>query len=636
MQHRKFYLGCFMGFLLLLVCSASAQTDAGKERALLDSLEQAKEGKDKAYWFKELAWFYKSDRPAKAHTYANQSLEIARQLDNRKAIADGLHVQGGIYWYQGKVPEASKSFFQALEIREAINDSLGLARSYNNIGNVYSWQNNFIEANNYYKRSLDLRKALSDYKGMVYSMVSLAEVAAKKDNLKEAQKLGEKALELAKRIGKIDAVAFCYEQLGLIMLSKNQLPKALEYFEDAAEINRKGGNQNQLAENLSEIAEIKARNGAYESAIPLLYESIAISRNIEANDLEADALKQLSENYAMIAQYDSAYYYAINYQKVNDRITGEKKDLLLFDVQEQYRLELDKTGLLIKEQRTFRSFIYALGVIGILIVLFAVYIFSKNRRLHRAKRKLDEKAEEIARVNNVLALQNEDLRQSNDSLQQFAYVVSHDLREPLRTIGSFTTLLARRFPDQIDERSQEYIRFIVKGTKHMSLLLDGLLAYAKVSNTENIELETLQMGELINNVLEILDTEIKETEAHIHVDELPVVSGNKAMLSQLFQNLIANALKFNDKPEKKVWVRYQEHEDMHKLIVEDNGIGINEAYKSKVFQIFHRLEKNKYKGTGLGLAICQKIVARHRGRIELESELGEGTRFIVYLPKAAK
>jgi signal transduction histidine kinase len=92
-------------------------------------------------------------------------------------------------------------------------------------------------------------------------------------------------------------------------------------------------------------------------------------------------------------------------------------------------------------------------------------------------------------------------------------------------------------------------------------------------------------------------------------------------------------MKFNDKPEKKVWVRYQDQGDMHQITVEDNGIGIDEAFKSKVFQIFHRLEKNKYKGTGLGLAICQKIVARHRGKIELESVLGEGTRFLVYLPK---
>jgi signal transduction histidine kinase len=159
------------------------------------------------------------------------------------------------------------------------------------------------------------------------------------------------------------------------------------------------------------------------------------------------------------------------------------------------------------------------------------------------------------------------------------------------------------------------------------------LTYASVSSTDALEQSTINIKVLVQNVLEALDTEIKSTGALVEIDELPVVEGNRALLSQLFQNLIANALKFNDKPEKKVWVRYRDEGDMHAIIVEDNGIGIDESYKAKVFQIFHRLEKNKYKGTGLGLAICQKIAARHRGKIDLESEVGKGTRFIVDLPK---
>jgi signal transduction histidine kinase len=538
-----------------------------------------------------------------------------------------------VYWYQGKVAEASKAFFKALEIREKIGDKLGLARSYNNIGNVFSWQNNFQEAGLYYKRSMELRQELQDSSGMVYSLVSLAEVAARQDDLREAQRYGLQALDLAKQIQKPDAEAFCYEHLGQIMLSKKQLNEALDYFLDAASINRSMGKQNQLAENLLEIASVEALRGAYKAAIDSLHESVKISREIDANDLEAEALKGLSENYAALEQFDSAYYYAANYKKADEQITGEKQARILFDVQEQYRSQLEKTGLLLKQQRSTRLLAWLSVAIVVLLIFFVRLMYIKNRRLQRTDRKLKEKANEIERVNKVLATQNEDLRNSNDSLREFAYVVSHDLREPLRTIGSFTTLLARRFPNDLDHQSREYINFIVKGTKHMSLLLDGLLSYAKVSNTESLTLEPLNLNTLVGNVLEILDAEIEDTQADIQVDELPVVNGNRALLSQLFQNLVANAMKFNDKPEKKVWVRYQDQGDMHQITVEDNGIGIDEAFKSKVFQIFHRLEKNKYKGTGLGLAICQKIVARHRGKIELESVLGEGTRFLVYLPK---
>lgn len=633
MQHQKNYIATIAGILLFLTMSGTAQPNSITEQSLLDSLDQAKTGARHAFWLKELAFYYKSDRPATAHSYARSSLEIAEQLDNQQAIADALHVEGIVYWYQGKVAEASKAFFKALEIREKIDDKLGLARSYNNIGNVFSWQNNFQEASLYYKRSMDLRQELQDSSGMVYSLVSLAEVAARQDDLKEAQRYGLQALDLARQIQKLDAEAFCYEHLGHIMLSKKQLNEALNYFMDAASINRRIENQNQLADNLLEIASVEALKGAYRSAINALYESVKISRVIDANDLEAEALKGLSHNYAALEQFDSAYFYAINYQIAEEKITGEKQARVLFDVQEQYRSQLEKTGLLLKQQRSNRLLIWLSVVIVALLILFIRLMYAKNRRLQLTVRKLKEKANEIERVNKVLATQNEDLRNSNDSLREFAYVVSHDLREPLRTIGSFTTLLARRFPNDLDNQSREYINFIVKGTKHMSLLLDGLLSYAKVSNTESLALEPLNLNTVVGNVLEILDAEIEDTQANIKVDQLPVVNGNRALLSQLFQNLIANAMKFNDKPEKKVWVRYMDQGDMHQITVEDNGIGIDEAFKSKVFQIFHRLEKNKYKGTGLGLSICQKIVARHRGKIELESVLGEGTRFLVYLPK---
>ncbi len=633
MQHRKSYIATIAGILLFLTMSVTAQPGSITEQSLLDSLDQAKTGERHAFWLKELAFHYKSDRPATAHSYARSSLEIAEQLNNQRAIADALHVEGIVYWYQGKVAEASKAFFKALEIREGINDKLGLARSYNNIGNVFSWQNNFQEAGLYYKRSLNLRQELQDSSGMVYSLASLAEVAALQDDLKEAQHYGLQALDLARQIQKPDAEAFCYEHLGQIMLSKNQLNEALNYFLDAASINREIGNQNQLAENLLEIASVKALEGAYAAAIDSLYESVEISRVIDANDLEAEALKKLSLNYAALEQFDSAYFYAINYQIADEKITGEKQARVLFDVQEQYRSQLEKTGLLLRQQRSNRLLIWLSVAIVALLIFFIRLMYVKNQRLQRTDRKLKEKASEIERVNKVLATQNEDLRNSNDSLREFAYVVSHDLREPLRTIGSFTTLLARRFPNDLDNQSREYINFIVKGTKHMSLLLDGLLSYAKVSNTESLALEPLNLNTVVRNVLEILDAEIEDTQAHIQVAELPVINGNRALLSQLFQNLIANAMKFNNKPEKRVWIRYQDKGDMHQIAVEDNGIGIDEAFKSKVFQIFHRLEKNKYKGTGLGLAICQKIVARHRGKIELESVLGEGTRFLVYLPK---
>lgn len=633
MQHRRLHIIISIFLLVLITSTSEGQADADLEAALLDSLEQAESGKAHAFWLKELAWYYKSDRPATASSYAQRSLEIARQLDQPKAIADALHTEGLIYWYQGKVAEASKLLFEALEIREDIDDSLGLARSYNNIGNIYCWQKNYEEAAGFYKRSMELRRVLKDESGMVYSLVSLAEVASAQEKLQEAQQYGTEALALAKDINRPDAEAFCYEQLGRIQQNMGQLAKASAYFQSAAAINRRVNDGNQLAENLLEIAEVESHQEHFRPAIDTLHRSLSLSREIKARDLEARALKNLSENFAALEIYDSAYLYAVQYEVVDEKINGERQGRILLDVQEQYRSQLEKTGLLLKQQRISNQRTVLFFIIVILSVILVLYYYRQSRLQQRVSAQIEEKSREIERVNRTLALQNDDLRQSNDSLSQFAYVVSHDLREPLRTIGSFTTLLARRFPKHLDNQSEEYIKFIIKGTQHMSLLLDGLLTYASVSSTGAIDQVEVDLKALVGDILEVLDTEIQDTGVHIEVESLPTVTGNRALLLQLFQNLIANAIKFNDKPDKRVWIRYRDEGNMHAVIVEDNGIGIDNAYKAKVFQIFHRLERNKYKGTGLGLAICKKIAARHRGRIDLESVLGKGTRFIVHLPK---
>ncbi len=624
---------CYLLFFTSLwAMSLTAQPRTAS--ALQDSFHNAETLEKRAYFLKELAWLHKSEKPATAHSYAEQSLELARQANQPRAIADAIHTDGVVYWYQGNVAEASKSFFEALEIRERINDSLGLARSYNNIGNVYSWQKDFEEAKAYYSRSMNLRKMLNDSSGIIYSLISLAEVEGKLENLEEALELGKSALNLAQSIQRTDAEAFCYDRLGQLMLGKGRLKEAESYFMDAAELNRRTGNKNQLADNFLELAMVKSSQKRHAAAIDSLYLALDLAQSIDAMDLQVTALDRLSANFAAISQYDSAFYYATAYNQAYEALINKKKSQILIDVQEQYNTQQNKTKLLLAEQKATRRNLYMAVLTALLLLIIVGVTAYMYRYQRRTNLLIEEKAAEIARINKEVAEQNADLRESNHALEQFAYVVSHDLREPLRTIGSFTSLLVRRFPKNLDNHSRDYIDFILRGTEHMSLLLDGLLSYARVSNVQQLEQEQLDFNELLRQVLESLNAEIEHNNADVQLDTFPsTIFGNRAMLSQLFQNLVANALKFNDKPHPKVWIRYQLEPKMHCIVVEDNGIGIEEAFKEKVFLIFHRLEKEKYRGTGLGLAISQKIVARHRGTITLQSELGKGTQFFVRLPR---
>ncbi len=224
-----------------------------------------------------------------------------------------------------------------------------------------------------------------------------------------------------------------------------------------------------------------------------------------------------------------------------------------------------------------------------------------------------------------------ELKRSNSELEQFAYVASHDLQEPLRMVASFTQLLEKQYKDKLDETASEYINYAVDGAKRMQVLINDLLAYSRVTaNHENfIEVDC---EELIEEVILNLEIVIDEKKVIITRDPLPIISSDRLQMLQLFQNLIGNAIKYNDK-KPHIHLSAEKDDDNWIFGVSDNGIGIDPEHYELVFQVFKRLHgKEEYAGTGIGLAICQKIVERHGGRIWIESELGKGSTFYFTIP----
>ena len=226
----------------------------------------------------------------------------------------------------------------------------------------------------------------------------------------------------------------------------------------------------------------------------------------------------------------------------------------------------------------------------------------------------------------------EELSRSNAELQQFAYVASHDLQEPLRMITSYTKLLERRYKDKLDSNANEYIAFAVDGAMRMQQLINDLLAYSRVtSRTSNFE--PVNCTEVFDRVAKNLKIALEESGAAITHDHLPVVMADPSQLTQLFQNLIGNALKFRGEAPPRVHISAEKKKDKWIFSVSDNGIGIDPQYYDRIFIVFQRLHgKEDYPGSGIGLSICKKIVERHSGRIWLKSEQGKGATFYFSLP----
>lgn len=233
----------------------------------------------------------------------------------------------------------------------------------------------------------------------------------------------------------------------------------------------------------------------------------------------------------------------------------------------------------------------------------------------------------------MIAKYTEELRRSNEELEQFAYVASHDLQEPLRKISSYLQLIETRYADQLDEDGKEFIDYAVDGAMRMKQLINDLLLYSRVQRNKG-KFDLVSVEDIVHNVLEGLALNIEENQAEITYDTLPKIHSNEGQLSQLFQNLLTNAIKFrNQETSPKVHIGVEKQGEEWLFCVRDNGIGMQPDYFERIFIIFQRLHsRKKYPGTGIGLAICKRIVQNHGGHIWVESEVGNGTTFYFTLP----
>jgi light-regulated signal transduction histidine kinase (bacteriophytochrome) len=267
------------------------------------------------------------------------------------------------------------------------------------------------------------------------------------------------------------------------------------------------------------------------------------------------------------------------------------------------------------------------GVLILFLSLFLMYMQNKNQK---------DKNAILTQKNAEITKQNEDLALANQDLEKYAYIISHDLREPLRNISGFTTLIKRKLKNlnQDDEDLNEYMDFVVNNTNQMNELLIELLEYSKLS-FKNQEIETVNLTEVVQDVLISQKAEIAAANVEIILPEFPEISYNSKQMFNIFDNLINNAIKYKATSRNLIIeINIADKDAFYEFSIKDNGIGVEAEFFEKIFTIFQRLhDRGKYTGSGIGLATCRKIIESRGGKIWVESTFDVGSTFYFTVPK---
>ena len=453
----------------------------------------------------------------------------------------------------------------------------------------------------------------------------MADLHFKTGQAAEALANYEEALAIATKNGDDYNLIFTLNRLARFHMQNGDSETALTYIYRSLNRARIAGKRKDLEEIYLIIGECQAKIGQLEMAKSYVDTAYSLAQEDRDHKYLLQAYQQYGALYYHQGKYKISISFLKRFQALTDSINNLENSELLSRLEREFqRKEQEQEIFELREQASQQNLFLVIlsGLIG-MVLFIAGGLFFYYRKIRKFNEELESKVLE----------RTEELKQSNTQLERFAYIASHDLKTPLRTISSFLSLIKRRIKVYENPELEDLLSFASNGAKQMNNLIEDVLEFSKVSTSE-MKKEEVDLNQTIRSVLYNIDDFLRENNGKINAENLPLVNGNGGYLHQLFQNLIVNGIKYNENDEPSVSISCQIQENVFRFCVQDNGIGIDDAYQDTVFEMFKRLHTSaEYEGTGIGLALCKKIVEQHGGEIWLENSLPSGTTFCFTLPK---
>jgi len=576
---------------------------------------------------------YQSGHYQASYNFADSILQLIPPSEEA-LIAQYRKLNGNNLVYLGNYPKAYDNQLKALEYFQKIKDNKNLASLHFSIGNNFFYQSHFELALEHFEKSSTIWKAEKDTKGIFWAVGAIGSVYEHQGKMKEAISYSEEALSMAYELDSKPDIAWTLYNLGSILTTNGEIQKGLKQITEANEIAIEIKDYPLIGYTLEGLSKIHVFIKEYDKAIQFLDKSHEIAK--ENNELATmpNIYRLYSEIYYLQNDLQQFKKYSDKQIAIKDSLNNEQLTKAMGSLKKDFEVrELERKkeiALLKKDARidTFKKLIFMGSVSFAAFVLLLISIFaSKNNRLQKEKNQL------LLSSNKKILEQVEQLKSSNRDLKEYANIISHDLKEPLRNIGSFTTLLKRSIGSDISQASSDYMQFIQNGVKQLHTLLIDLKNYSEIDNFNEIS-QTTNCNKVVEKLVASFNFNPQFEKADITFNNLPECAILPKHFELIISNLISNGIKFNQSEKPKIFIDCDSNQNEFVFSVKDNGIGIDQNFKEKIFVVFQRLNnREQFSGSGIGLASCKKIINNYGGRIWFTSDIPNGSTFFFTIPK---
>lgn len=578
--------------------------------------------------------------------YFHQNIDLATKFPQEIDLAQMARVYtqiSAIYQVLGDYKKAFDNQMQSLLICEKNDNLQGIANGQYNLGSIFFYQNQFDRARGHYEEAKIICDELQDERLIYSCLAALGSVNEKLGESAKSLEYNKHSLELAIKLNYKTGIAYAKGNIAVNYWKLNDFVKAEKYLLEAITAKSDLEDRNGAIGSQIDLSNLYIAWNKPKDAIVVMDKALEFAHMVESKSRQSDIYKTLSVVYEELDNASLALDYTKKYVALKDSLLNEKTLEEMGQSQRRYELEkkehdiemLQKENELLEQRELNQSLQkYVFGLITIAFLMFMWWYKAKLSYQNNVNRILEEKNELLNGMNDEIEIKNKQLEHSNEDLKQFAYVASHDLKEPLRMINSYTNLLQRRYMASFDESGKEFMHFITDAVGRMEILLDDLLDFSRAgtqptpTNYISTQDVMVMVGANLRHQLETLNAKLV-----VKNENLPSIKAHRTQLIQLLQNLVSNGMKFKDEKDPIVEVDCVRMDNKYIFSVKDNGIGISKENLEKVFEMFRRLHtRDEYEGTGIGLATCKRIVTTWGGDIWVESEEGNGCIFYFSVP----